>query len=85
MKNGIFVPSFEVASCCSTTRPPASNIAGSRLTSATLPFSAVTNNVVGWMKLVKVKKYPFEYADVATTPTVPRSGAGTLSKVQRPP
>ena len=56
MKNGILVPSFDVASICSTTSPVASNIAGSRLISDTPPFSAVTYSVVGWMKLVKVKK-----------------------------
>src|SRR5439155_23290969 len=84
MKNGILVPSFDVASICPTTSPVGSNIAGSRLISDTPPFSAVTHSVAGRLKLVHLKKSRLDRDDLATTPTVPSSGAGTQPPHQAP-
>src|SRR5579862_2555554 len=68
MKYGIFVPSLDVASCCSTTSRDPSNCAGSALSFSGAPSApALVYSVVGERNPLTVRKMRLSRRLVSTT------------------
>src|SRR3954470_14079680 len=85
-KYGIFVPSFDVASSCSTKWVEASNLGAMVLVTTDVPASASTcTSVVGARKPVTVRNASLLLSSADTTSRDELSGRSRRRRDQRPP